>query len=418
MTLSDRLAHNSEDRLEEALAKLATGVSLEETLAHAGNDAEWLQPLLALAVEVGELRPAISIPSPEASLRRLLTYREDIAASTSPTTSMQPGWLSVISNLLSGGVRLATGLATVLLVLILMGGTVSLMAQHSLPGESLYRAKRVGETLHLSLTRDPARRQRLMETYNQRRQLETRLLLEQGKQATITFEGTVESLAGQAITVDGLMARVTDETQVTGELAVRARVRLEAETQPPDGLIALAITVIEPAPPTATLTPTATPTATLRPTTTNTPISVPAVIDTPRPTPTPTATQMPATPTATSTPTAKPESLPTATSTVVVTEPPPPDTPDDNTDDTFNANDSHDNFNDNVDDGNSNDEDGHFDGGADNAGNEDNNIDNGGDGIDNNDNADNGDENSDYGNENVGDQNNNDNDLNNNGDGN
>jgi hypothetical protein len=392
MATRDDLSNHRDEKLDEALAMLAAGIPLENVLVDAGDDAQWLHPLLKIAAEVGELRQTFPIPPPETSLQRLLTYGEEMApASPPPASTRGSGWLITVLNFFfSNGTRLAISLVTALLIVILVGGTLNLASKNSLPGQPLYSVKRAGENLRLSLARDPEQRKQLNETFNLRRQRETQLLLEQGKQATVVFEGYVESLTTTAVTIDGLVAQLTPETEVTGELAAKARVRLEGVTQP-GGLVALVVTVIEPAlpvatpTPTPTVTPSATATATLSPTATAT--ATPAKSEA-------SDTLNLPTPTATHSPTATPTSTPTITPMPPLVEPTPTDIPIDDSNDNMNDDTSADN--DNSDDSNNQN-----DGNNDNDNNNDDNS---------NDNNDNSDDHHDDGNDNDDDHSDNDND--------
>jgi uncharacterized membrane protein YgcG len=337
----------AEDRLEDALALLVAGVPLAEILAEAGDDAEWLHPFLEMAIKVGELQTAITLPAPGASLQRMLAYGQELAGSTPPAAPRRSNWVGVLASLLGSGwlPRLATGLISALLMVVLLGGTLSVLAQRSLPGQPLYSLKRAGETLRLSLSFDPVTRAQLIENYNQRRQVEAKLLLEQGQVAMLSFMGQVETLTNTSLTLDGQIIQITPQTKVTGNLAVGARVEAEVLTQPPDRLIARGITVIEPAPPIATPlpTPTATPSPTVTATATR---SLSNDSDTLQlPTATPTVTPLPST----ATPTVLPPS-PTATPPASPLIPPSDGIENDNTDENTNDNSGGTNQNDNSND--------------------------------------------------------------------
>lgn len=310
MTMMNKPMSHAEDRLEDALALLAAGVSLADILAEAGDDAEWLRPSLELALEVGELQAAIAVPSPEASLQRMLAYGQELAA-TAPPAASRSGRPSLWAGFFGGAwlPRLATGLVSALLLMVLLGGTLTVLAQRSLPGQPLYSLKRAGETVRLNLTFDTERRSQLLENFNQQRQTEARLLLEQNLVAAVNFSGQLDTLTATSLTLDGLALQLTPQTKITGNLAAGARIEVEALTQPPDRLIALAVTVIEPAPPTPAPLPTPLPTVTPTATATRSLSSATDTLQLPTVTPLPTATPTipPPPPTATPLP-------PTATS--------------------------------------------------------------------------------------------------------
>ncbi len=127
MIMKDTFMPNAEDKLEEALALLAAGIPLAEILADMSEDADWLRPLLEIATEVETLQSAITIPSPEASLQRMLAYGRELAAAAPPVAPAQPGWFATLISFLSTGwlPRLATGLISALLMVVFLGGTLT-----------------------------------------------------------------------------------------------------------------------------------------------------------------------------------------------------------------------------------------------------------------------------------------------------
>jgi uncharacterized membrane protein YgcG len=320
--MKDKFTLNPENKLEDALALLAAGSSVADILADAGDEADWLRPLLEVAAEVEELGPTIKVPPPAASLHRMLAYGQELAAVSPPTAPERSRRLAGLAALLGGGwvPRLATGLVSAMLLVLLLGGTLTVLAERSLPGQPLYGLKRAGEMLRLNLNSDPDQRAQILENYNQRRQAEAMQLLQQNQVATVEFIGQLAAVTGASLRVDDLAIQLTPQTQVTGNLAAGAQVRVEVQTQPPDRLVALAITVIEPAPPsptplpspTATLTPTASPTATPHLSSTGDTLKLPTLTPTATPTDLPTSTPtLPPPPTATPIPsTATPSDSP------------------------------------------------------------------------------------------------------------
>lgn len=410
MTMNDNETTKVDDKLEDALALLAAGIPVDDILAEAGADAEWLRPLLALATEVGELQAVVPVPSPEASLQRMLAYGRELAVTTTPAAPVQQNWLTTLVAYLSRSwlPRLAAGLASAFLLVLLLGGMVTVLAQRSLPGQPLYGLKRAVEIARLNLTFNPETRAQLLETYNQQRQTEAKLLLQQNEVAKVGFWGVVQAINETSLTLADFTVQLTPQTQVNGILAAGARVEIEALTHPPDHLTALTITVIEPAPPTPTPLPS--PTSTSSPTPTPSPTATATVTRslssdtdililptlTPTATPTPAPTYTPTLPPPTATPIAPTATLP----------PPPPAPVDNNTngggsegsDNNNNGNESSPEDNSNGDD-NSNDNSGGGDsGGDDNSNDDDSGGDNSGSGSDNsgggNDNSGGGDDNS------------------------
>jgi uncharacterized membrane protein YgcG len=321
MTMSDELARQTHDSLEAALALLAAGVSLDDILTDAGEDATWLRPLLDMALEVSELPPPAPLPAPEASLARLLAHGEALTAQSS-TLSPAPVRPSLWwTDLFRLGRRplwataLLLGLLLCLSFTFLVGGFIGgglvAAAQDSLPGQSLYALKRVGENVRLRLVDDPAQREDLLETFQQRRCGEVALLLERNEQAQVAFASRVEAMTASDIDLGCLSAQITSDTDVQGELTVGARVQVEGWVRPGVGLVVTTITVLEPAPAPVGPTPTATisPTPTLLPATPTATQVKSSATDTLNISPTPTAPPAP-TLIPTSTPTAIPPTPP------------------------------------------------------------------------------------------------------------
>ncbi|MEW5961088.1 MAG: DUF5667 domain-containing protein [Chloroflexota bacterium] len=262
--MDEQFSLKTEDKLEDALAMLAAGLPLHEVLAQSGDDAAWLHPLLEIPGQVEELRQAVPIPSPAASLHKMLSHAEKMAGNSRPVTAARPGRTNILTALLRGGFRLATAAVAAFMVVFLVGGMLQAAAQQSLPGQPLYWLKQTHESLLLNLTRNPDRREQLLETFNQHRRLEIEQLLAEGQEAQVTFEGRVQAVTASAIDLEGLTAQITPDTRISGQLAAGARARVQVKTQPAQRLIALSITVIEVSPlPMPTLTPTLRPTPSL-----------------------------------------------------------------------------------------------------------------------------------------------------------
>lgn len=326
--LDDELIHNPEDYLEEALAELAAGVSLETIVARAGDAAEWLAPLLEVSVDLEALQQDIPVPPPDASLQRLLAHGEALANTALPAEPAQPWW-SIFRPIGSyGTVALNRGLAASvlaagLLMFCLVGGLfgagLTLAAEDSLPGQSLYSIKRLGERARLLLADDAINRQRLLDTFNNRRLDEVHRLLETNLQAEVVFTGRVEWLSASEVSFGAFTAKITPETTIEGPLAVGAQVQVTGITQDAGLLTVLTITVVEVAPPAPTSTATPSPTqpsspTPVAPTTTKKPVSESTsdTIDLP-PTATPTATQESVNESTSDTITLPPTATPTAT---------------------------------------------------------------------------------------------------------
>jgi uncharacterized membrane protein YgcG len=287
---------------------VAAGLTVEEALTNAGDRTEELRPLVEIVAEIPDIRQTIPIPPPDASLQRMLSHGEALAAADGGSAASRPWWQTILpgfsgwdwSAAYSRGL-LATVIATGLLLICLgggiFGGSVVLAAEDSLPGEALYRVKQLGETVRLFLAENDAKQRWLLEDFSTRRTQEVQRLLERGDRAAVAITGQIDSVTGSELMIGGLTIQVRSDTRIDGRLQVGSRVRVAGITQPPSLLIASSIVVLEvpPPTPTSTTTPTLIPTA---PSATSTATSRPAresTSDTIRLAPTATSTTTPTT---------------------------------------------------------------------------------------------------------------------------
>jgi len=375
---------SQEDSLEQAIARLNAGESLDAILASFGPDADWLGPLLVTAAQVRGLRDTVAVPPAQASLAAFLAQAQGMAPAPAPAPA--PWWERLAASLALPpisvprlvGTAVATLLAVVALTLssAVFLGTNAAAAQGVLPGGPLYPIKRLGEEMVLRLPQSgDTRDSRIME-FEERRRDEVYLLLDHRLEARVTLRGEVEALSADQVVVDGITLQVTDRTQTEGPVAVGAQVLVVARTVRDGSLIAEKIGVQEAAPPTATPSPTGTPTATPSATPTASPTATPTQESTPTPEPTATPTVPPTdTPDRSDSdsrepaPTREPTDTPSPTR--APTEEPPDEGDNENGNDNSNDNgDDNDNSNDNGDDGDNSNDDSHQDSGDDSSSND------------------------------------------------
>lgn len=311
------MSRDFENALDDCLAQLHAGASVEECLVSHPKHAEALRPLLSMASAV----QGVSAPRPSsaaffANQQRMLEAAQAKAAGQQAPRPfifgwVVPGWLSLGGLLNRPLIRAAMTMAVLILVMALGTASLVTISADSLPGDSLYSIKRMSENVRLSLTVTASARQQLLAEFAQTRQDEVRAVLDSGRLAVVEFQGLLEEIGDGFWLVGGLRVELDASTIVKGQPAVGAMVLVQASS-PGDGTLqALRLEVKD-----ELGLPTATVENTDSPTPSPTPLS---------PTPTWTATQ---------TPTRTPEPTPTATSTASHTplptptqEPEPTDTP-------------------------------------------------------------------------------------------
>jgi len=368
---------SQEDSLEQAIARLNAGESLDAILASFGPDADWLGPLLVTAAQVRGLRDTVAVPPAQASLAAFLAQAQGMAPAPGPAPA--PWWERLAASLALPpisvprlvGTAVATLLAVVALTLssAVFLGTNAAAAQGVLPGGPLYPIKRLGEEMVLRLPQSgDTRDSRIME-FEERRRDEVYLLLDHRLEARVTLRGEVEALSADQVVVDGITLQVTDRTQTEGPVAVGAQVLVVARTVRDGSLIAEKIGVQEAAPPTATPSPTGTPTATPSATPTASPTATPTQESTPTPEPTATPTVPPTdTPDRSDSDSREPAPTREPTDTPSPTRAPTEEPPDEGDNENDNGDDGNDNSNDNGDDNDNSNDNGGSDDNSDDSG--------------------------------------------------
>ncbi len=293
--------------LDECLNTIASGATVEASLARYPALADELRPLLEAALDAGASRPLAAIPRPRemSSRAQFLTRAAELRA---PARRGFTNWLLAPR-------ALATGLAIVLALVIGTYGVVSASTQ-SLPGDALYGVKRAAEQAQLLLAPDPQSRAQLEEAFAARRVREAQALTAAKREAPIEFRGVIESIVGEQWSVAGITVIVTRETRVSGVPELGLMVVVSGMSQSDGAVRATDIAV---------LLPEATP-APAEPTSSAAALPHPSATRTPEPTERPSATPEPEaseTPEPTETEAAEERSGPSASNTPKPSSTPP-----------------------------------------------------------------------------------------------
>ncbi|NWG22785.1 MAG: hypothetical protein HXY39_20970 [Chloroflexi bacterium] len=349
------------DALDDALARMVRGVSIEECLVSYPQLAADLEPLLSIADLV---RHEAALPLPPELERWLPTGAQEFAAIAEQMLARQPSLRRLITPL--GHVAVQRTLAGVLAASILLASVDTASAQ-SLPGDPLYTWKVAREDISLTITTSPEQRGRLHISYARRRLAEinemmaggvapdSQLIAEAVANLTGHVQGAVSasqeaSTPGAASDIDVLISEVeftltqlaskvpetrstVDEAQQTIDAALE-QLALPSPSPAPDATATTGTPVAPTLPPTAQLAPQNAPypapieTEEVAPVAT---IASPVATGPPLPSPTreniapaPTIETPSATATPLPSPTPTPSITPTSTRPPEPTEPPPP----------------------------------------------------------------------------------------------
>jgi uncharacterized protein DUF5666/uncharacterized protein DUF5667 len=224
------------DALEACIDALQRGEDIESCLARYPRLAVDLRPLLAAAVDAASL--AVEAVPAEVARRgksRFLNAAAELRERDARGTKRAAAPAALVRFRRSFLITLST--ATVAVLAFVFLGSVGLVyaSSNSLPGDALYRVKISWEDLRLQFAKGQAR-EVLQDRYEQERVDEVDELLERGRAEDVEFTGVVSAASPDRLVVSGITVFVTDQTQVEGNIAVDARVKVEGFTQK-DGTI-------------------------------------------------------------------------------------------------------------------------------------------------------------------------------------
>lgn len=226
VTMEERLV----SLLEDCLADLEAGKTLDECLKRYPAEAEELRPLLQTAMALRSLRPA----DPPAVVRAASRAGLLAEAERRRRRTMDDRRPTRIRRLPSGVRRPSSATALALAVLMLLAGVLAAATARSLPGDPLYGFKRSVEDMQLSLARSPEAEA----AYNARRIEEIQALVAARRVAEVEFWGEVALVRPSGWTVGPIYVYGDENTQVLGNPGLGDIVSVRAVIRPDGTLLA------------------------------------------------------------------------------------------------------------------------------------------------------------------------------------
>lgn len=214
------------DAFEKCLELLAAGVALEECVKRYPEFTPAMQDLLVHAKNLYDLGDE-RIPTElmERSRKNLLTKAKSLRTDQSRDsgtrftifgTHVKP----LIARLpklapLSSRLLIILGLTT---LLILFSSGLVIASAKSLPGDSLYPVKRAVEDIRIHIVPIHDIRLEYENNYSHQRVVEVRRLIELERVQQISFEGILESIAGNIWMVSGIPVSINSNTTILSGL--------------------------------------------------------------------------------------------------------------------------------------------------------------------------------------------------------
>ncbi len=203
--------------LDECMAAIEAGESIESCLARYPDEAAELAPLLQISLALEGLPQ----PAPAAATTRKAKSQFMAQAEQRREATKQSLWARMRQRLaipsLPGPARALATVATALTLVLLVGSGAVFAASDSLPGEPLYGFKLLGEDVQRALTFNGEDRIRLEESFTERRRDEVRQLLSRGRQQEVVFGGLLQERNGSYWQIEDIPVTVDADTRVQGD---------------------------------------------------------------------------------------------------------------------------------------------------------------------------------------------------------
>ena len=221
------------EALNHSIDRLNVGESAAACLLRYPQYAAELAPLL----EVGQVVRRSQADAGEAVRARERQRARFERALNQPIALQRPYELRSLGRLV----------ATIILILTVLGGGAGLLAESSLPGDLLYGVKLWTESIRVTLAdQNPV----VQAAFAARRIDEARQLIQLRRSAEMTISGVVQSVDDDGLWIEGLLVRVEDSQITAG-----SRVEVDVRSTDEGALIAIQIRRVDPPSTAPALTP-------------------------------------------------------------------------------------------------------------------------------------------------------------------
>jgi len=239
--------------LDECLDRIRNGESLESCLEAHPQQAEVLYPLLATAT--GLQTASIQRSSNAAFLQgrdRMFSTVSQVFPATPVSANAFSRYSVRILTWITGkeniDMKLAVRLtiAFILVLAVIAGlGTTAVSASNALPGDALYPLKASAQHARLILTWDKDARIALEHHFQEEYRNDVRMLMQDGRQVNVRFEGTLDAIEQNLWVIGGLPVSVNPATVISGEIKLGDIVAVEAAVQKDGSILASSLALYE-----------------------------------------------------------------------------------------------------------------------------------------------------------------------------
>ena len=234
--------------LDDCLARIAKGETVESCLARYAEYENELRPLLETAVILNPVTPPRMVPSSVADGRQAMFAAVDRQFANPPVSKISfARYAQQLFTFLTGmediNMTLVTRFATAAFIAIMAitGLGISAASANSIPGDTLYPVKTTTESIQLLLTSD---QEQLEQELQERRQEEVREVLQIGRETTIHFQDEVTAISSTQWTIGGFTVLIDENSSIVGQTVVGNIMRVSAQTTAAGDLIAVRIALV------------------------------------------------------------------------------------------------------------------------------------------------------------------------------
>ena len=217
----------NEDRLnlfEDALIRLQNGESLQSILAALPQDAELIDMVkTASLIKIQGQEDLVVDPAAQARSKQVF-LQAALDLGSKPAKHGFIGWLQ--------GLRLASQLALIFIVLIFSLTVTGIVSAQALPGQPLYRVKRLVEQTQLALTHDSLGRLQFEEILDSRRVYEVLKLMDAGRWQDVSFAGWMYQDSDGSWQVQGIPVLLDEESPMWNPMLNGAYVEVSGILSP------------------------------------------------------------------------------------------------------------------------------------------------------------------------------------------
>ena len=201
------------------LDRLELGDSIDEILRAYPDVAADLRPVLETAVWMNQLAISPTLAAKESSRKEMMAHADTLRAPRTRPAS----WGQHLR-------RVLLPVASLALLLVMLGAVLVPVSASALPGDALYGLKRQVEAFQLWRTSDPDALLELVETLRDERHREVEALLRGNRDAVVELEGLVEVKGEATWQIAGFEVQITAVTERIGDPEVGDLVLVNGHT--------------------------------------------------------------------------------------------------------------------------------------------------------------------------------------------